>query len=286
MKNKYKGITLIILAALFFSLMATTVKSVNEFPLIQKVFFRNFIGVIILSFYVVKDKSILKINNKVLMFGRCAFGLTGVFLYYKSLGLLDLSEAVVINKLSPFFVIVLGGLVLKEKIKTSQFIAVFIALGGIVVLLRPQMSIDIMPAIIGLLGALSAAGAYTIIRELRHSDKPTTIVFYFCLSSTLVTLPFLLNNFMMPTWMQLFQLCMIGIFALIAQLLMTNAYRYAPASQLSIYTYLNIIFSALWGVLFWSESLSSTFIIGAGLIILAGFINFYTANRKSVSDIF
>lgn len=281
MNNKYKGIILIILAALFFSLMATTVKSVNEFPLIQKVFFRNFIGVIVLSFFVVKDKSILKVNNKVLMFGRCAFGLTGVFLYYKSLGLLNLSEAVVINKLSPFFVIVLGGLVLKEKIKPGQFIAVFIALAGIVVLLRPQMSIDIMPAIIGLLGALSAAGAYTIIRELRHSDKPTTIVFYFCLSSTLVTLPLLLSNFMMPTWIQLFQLCMIGIFALIAQLLMTNAYRYAPASQLSIYTYMNIIFSSLWGVLFWSESLSSTFIIGAGLIIFAGFINFYTANKKT-----
>ncbi|MBI9013638.1 MAG: DMT family transporter [Clostridiales bacterium] len=281
MKNKYKGITLIILAALFFSLMATTVKSVNEFPLIQKVFFRNFIGVIILSFYVVKDKSILKVNNKVLMFGRCAFGLTGVFLYYKSLGLLNLSEAVVINKLSPFFVIVLGGLVLKEKIRPGQFIAVFIALGGIVVLLRPQMSIDIMPAIIGISGALAAAGAYTIIRELRHSDKPTTIVFYFCLSSTLVTLPFLLSNFMMPTWIQLFQLCMIGIFALIAQLLMTNAYRYAPASQLSIYTYMNIIFSSLWGVLFWSESLSSTFLTGAGLIIVAGFINFYTANKKT-----
>jgi len=280
MKNKYKGITLIILAALFFSLMATTVKSVNEFPLIQKVFFRNFIGVIILSFYVVKDRSILKVNNKVLMFGRCAFGLTGVFLYYKSLGLLNLSEAVVINKLSPFFVIVLGGLVLREKIKPGQFIAVFIALSGIVVLLKPQMSIDIMPAIIGLLGALAAAGAYTIIRELRHSDKPTTIVFYFCLSSTLVTLPFLLSDFMMPTWIQLFQLCMIGIFALIAQLLMTNAYRYAPASQLSIYTYLNIIFSSLWGVLFWSESLSSTFLIGAGLIIFAGFVNFYTANKK------
>lgn len=282
MKNKKNiGIVFIIMAALFFSLMATTVKSVNQFPLIQKVFFRNFVGVIILSFFVIKDKSILKVNNKKLMFGRCAFGLTGVFMYYMSLGLLDLSEAVVINKLSPFFVIILGGIVLKEKIKPSQFVAVFIALSGIVILLRPQMSIDIMPSIIGLIGALAAAGAYTIIRELRHTDQATTIVYYFCLSSTIVTFPFMITNFMMPSLLELFQLCLIGIFALIAQLFMTNAYRFAPASQLSIYTYMNIIFSAFWGVLFWSETLSSTFIIGAGLIILAGFINFYSANKKT-----
>lgn len=283
MNKKYKGIILILLAALFFSLMATTVKSVNEFPLIQKVFFRNFIGVLILSGFVLRDKKILKVNNKLLLTGRCAFGLTGVFLYYWSLSLLNLSEAVVINKLSPFFVIVLGGLFLKEKIKPAQFLAVFIALAGIVVLLRPQMDIDMFPAIIGLTGALAAAGAYTIIRELRHSDSPLTIVFYFCLSSTVVTLPFLIGQFVMPSMMELFQLSMIGVFALIAQLLMTNAYRYAPASQLSIYTYMNIIFSTLWGVLFWNESLSSTFLIGAGLIIFAGSINFYTANKiKSV----
>lgn len=279
MNKKYKGIVMILLAALFFSLMATTVKSVNEFPLIQKVFFRNFIGVLILSIFVVKDKSILKVNNKLLMLGRCTFGLTGVFMYYWSLSLLNLSEAVVINKLSPFFVIVLGGLILKEKIKPSQFVAVLIALAGIVVLLRPQMNVDMFPAIIGLTGALAAAGAYTIIRELRHTDSPMTIVFYFCLSSTLVTFPFLLGQFVMPSLMELFQLSLIGIFALIAQLFMTNAYRYAPASQLSIYTYMNIIFSTLWGVLFWGESLSTTFIAGAGLIIFAGFINFYTANH-------
>ena len=278
--NKRKGILLIILAALFFSLMATTVKSVNEFPLIQKVFFRNFIGVMILSFYVVRDKNILKVKNKKLMAGRCTFGLIGVFLYYWSLSLLNLSEAVVINKLSPFFVIILGGVFLKEKIRPSQFIAVFVALAGIVVLLRPQMNVDIFPALIGLIGAIAAAGAYTIIRELRHTDGPMTIVFYFCLSSTIITGPLMMGQFVVPTLKELMLLCLIGVFALIAQLLMTNAYRYAPASQLSIYTYMNIIFSTLWGVVFWSESLTTSFLFGAGLIILAGFINFYSATKN------
>lgn len=282
MKNhKHIGVILIILSALFFSLMATTVKSVNAFPLVQKVFFRNLIGVIILTYFVVKDKRILKVNNKGLMFLRCAFGLIGVFFYYKSLSMLNLSEAVVINKLSPFFVIVLGGIILKEKIKPIQFVAVFIAIIGIVILLRPQMEIDIFPALIGMLGAISAAGAYTVIRHLRISDGPMTIVFYFCLSSTLITLPLLIPVFVVPTFVELIKLSLIGVFALIAQLLMTNAYRHAPASQLSIYTYLNIVFSSLWGVLLWQEHLKSTFLLGAGLIIFAGFMNFYSANRQT-----
>ena len=59
MKNeKYLGIVLIILSALFFALMATTVKSVGNFPLVQKVFFRNFVGLVLLSFYMIKHKNL------------------------------------------------------------------------------------------------------------------------------------------------------------------------------------------------------------------------------------
>lgn len=284
-KNKNIGIILIVLSALFFSLMAMTVKSVNEFPLVQKVFFRNFVGVLVLSYFVIKDPKIIKVNNKLVMLARCTFGLIGVFMYYKSLSMMNLSEAVVFNKLSPFFVILFGGLILKEKIKPIQFISVTIALIGVVILVRPTSNVDFMPAIIGITGAISAGAAYTAVRQLRLSDGPMTIVFYFCLSSTLVTAPMLINTFVMPSLIELLQLILIGVFALIAQLLMTNAYRHAPASQLSIYTYLNIVFSAILGVLFWQESLGSTFLIGASLIVFAGFINFYAANRKFKSKI-
>ncbi len=279
--NKYKGIFLIIMSALFFSLMATTVKSVNMFPLVQKVFFRNFIGVIILSLFIFKDKTILKINNKKLVFARCAFGLTGVFLYYKSISLLNLSEAVVLNKLSPFFVIILSAIVLKEKIKITQIIAIFIALIGLLILLKPQMNIDIYPAVLGILGAMFAGSAYTTIRYLRLFDSPTTIAFYFCLTSTIITFPLMLSDFVIPSAFEMIRLCAIGVFALIAQLLMTNAYHFAPASELSIYTYFNIVFSTILGVLLWSENLTISFIWGTLLIFIAGFINFYTSHKNN-----
>ena len=281
MKNeKYLGIVLIILSALFFALMATTVKSVGNFPLVQKVFFRNFVGLVLLSFYMIKHKNLLKVNHKPLLLSRCLLGLTGVFLYYRSLELLNLSEAVVINKLSPFFVVVLGGLILKEKIKPLQVFAVFVALSGTVILIRPTPDVSLVPALTGLSGALAAASAYTIIRHLRRFDKPITIVFYFCLVSSIITLPLLVPVFVMPTWIEALKLILIGVFALLAQLLMTQAYHFAPASQLSIYTYLNIVFSTLLGIVLYKEVIESFFIIGAGLIIFGGFLNFYAHKPK------
>ena len=283
MKNKkYIGVLLIILSALFFALMATTVKSLGDFPLVQKVFFRNFIGVLILSMVMIKHKNLLKINNKPLLLSRSLFGLTGVFLYYQSLSVLNLSEAVVINKLSPFFVVILGGLILKEKIKPLQIIAILVALLGMVILINPSANVNLGPALIGLGGALAAAFAYTIIRQLRLYDHPLTIVYYFCLTSTVITLPMLIPVFVMPSATEALKLILIGVFALIAQILMTNAYHYAPASQLSIYSYLNIIFSTLLGYFLYKEVLEFNFLIGACLIIVGGFLNFF-AHRKTVN---
>lgn len=282
--SKNIGIILIISSSIFFSLMATAVKSVNEFPLAEKVFFRNFIGLIFLSFSLIKNKDILRVNNKKLMFGRSAFGILGVFFFYNSVSHLQLSEAMALNKLSPFFVIILSGIFLKEKIKSSQIIAVFVALAGLFVLLNPKLNIPIIPALLGITGAFCAGSAYTMIRQMRLTDSPSSIVFYFCLSSSLVSLPIMLSNFIMPTGIEFLQLCLIGIMALAGQLAMTNAYRYAPASQLSIYTYLNIVFSALWGFLFYGESLTLSFIAGAGLIIFAGYINFLSSNSKIEKD--
>lgn len=275
---------LIIASAFFFALMATTVKSLGDFPLVQKVFFRNFVGVIILSIYMTKHKALLKINHKPLLLARSLLGLTGVFLYYQSLSQLNLSEAVVINKLSPFFVVVLGGLVLKEKIKPMQVIAIGLALLGTILVIEPTTNVNLGPALLGLAGALAAASAYTIIRHLRLYDGPLTIVFYFCLTSTLITLPLLVPVFVMPTGLEALKLILVGVFALVAQVFMTNAYHYAPASQLSIYTYLNIVFSTLFGYLFYKEVLAFNFLAGAGLIILGGFMNFF-AHRPKKADV-
>jgi len=259
--------------------MSVCVKAVPGIPLVEKMFFRNFIGLIALLPAVTKSKDLLKVNNKTFMFLRCFFGLVGVALYYYTISMLPLGNAVIINKLSPFFVIILSILFLKEKVTSRQVIAVCIALAGAAFIIKPRLDLIMLPSLIGLLGAFSAGAAYTTIKHLSKTDKATTIVFYFCLSSTLVTIPILaVTGFKIPTATELLFLIGIGISALIAQVFMTNGYRHAPASELAIYTYANPVFSFIIGLVIFAEIPDSFTIIG-GLLIIAGAIFSHLSTR-------
>ena len=273
--DRKKGITLILLSALFFALMAATVKYLGDMPVVEKIFFRNLFGVII-AFYLVKKKGrSLKGNNTKLLFLRSLTGLLGIAAYFYALSKIYLADAVILNKMSPFFVVILAAIFLKEKIKKPQFIALVLAISGAMMVIKPRFDYTVIPALVGLLSAFLAGCSYTIIRHLKKTDYPETIVFYFTLISSLAMIPFMLaGQFVMPTGPQILALLGLGIFATTAQLLMTNAYHYAPAGELSIYTYSNIIFSTIIGLVIWGEIPDLLSILGGVAIIIAGIINY------------
>lgn len=280
---KQKGIIYILLSALFFSIMAASVKSVPDLPLSEKIFFRNFVGLVAVFFTVVRMKIPLKVHNPRLMLMRALLGLTGVGLYYAALELLPLADAVILNKLSPFFVMIFASFFLKEKIGKYQKLALAIGVLGALLVIKPTFDVSILPALLALLSAAFAGAAYTVIRKLTEYDQPTVIVFYFCLISSVVLVPFMvIEGFVVPNFKELLGLLSIGISALLAQLFMTNAYKYAPASELSVYTYVNIVFSALWGFLLWTEIPDLISIIGGLLIISAAFVNYFSKRMKTV----
>ncbi|MDH8679766.1 DMT family transporter [Fusibacter bizertensis] len=280
---KQKGIIYILLSALFFSIMAASVKSVPDLPLSEKIFFRNFVGLVAVFFTVVRMKIPLKVHNPRLMLMRALLGLTGVGLYYAALELLPLADAVILNKLSPFFVMIFASFFLKEKIGKYQKLALVIGVLGALLVIKPTFDVSILPALLALLSAAFAGAAYTVIRKLTEYDQPTVIVFYFCLISSVVLVPFMvIEGFVVPNFKELLGLLSIGISALLAQLFMTNAYKYAPASELSVYTYVNIVFSALWGFLLWTEIPDFISIIGGLLIISAAFVNYFSKRMKTV----
>ncbi|MBE0450405.1 MAG: DMT family transporter [Clostridia bacterium] len=277
---KKKGIIYILLSALFFSIMAAFVKSVPELPLTEKMFFRNLVGLIAVSFTVYRKKIKLKPQKPTLMFLRSLFGLIGVGLYYAALERLPLANAVILNKLSPFFVMVFAVFFLKEKVNRPQKIALFIAIVGALFVVRPSLDYSLLPGVLGLLSAAFAGAAYTVIRKLTAYDPPILIVFYFCLFSSVVLLPFMaIEGFVVPDIPGFLSLIGIGVSALIAQLFMTNAYQYAPASELSIYSYSDIIFSFVIGLVVWFELPDVLSLFGGILIVLGGIVN-YMNSRK------
>ena len=283
---KKRGIIYILTSAFFFSLMALAVKSVPNLPLAEKVFFRNFIGLIAITITMTRQKISFKVNAPKLMFLRAFFGLAGVGLYYGALSLLPLADAVILNKISPIFVVIFALIFLKEPYLKGQAWVILLGLLGALLVIRPSFDVKILPALIALASAVSAGAAYTVVRRLTQHDQPTVIVFYFCLFSSIVLVPFLLiGGFVLPTFTEGLSLLAIGLFALIAQLFMTNAYKYAPASELSIYNYIEIVFSLFWGLLLWRETPDVIAISGALLIILAGYLNYRIQNSKKVKPL-
>ncbi len=273
MDNRNKGILLMILSSLFFALMATSVKLAGDLPTMEKVFFRNILGMLSSAFLIYRSGQSFKGNSKPYLFLRSLLGLLGVFLYFYALDRLPLANAVILNQMNPFFVLLLASLFLKERIQKIQWGAIVIALVGIFLIVKPQSGFMPLPALAALFSALFAAGAYTTIRHLRLTDHPQIIVFYFTTLSTLSALPFI-NQFVLPSWKQLLALLSVGVFATTAQYLMTYSYRYAEAGDLSIYSYGNTLFSIVIGLILWQEIPDSLSLFGFILILTGAYINY------------
>jgi len=280
--NKSKGILYISLSAFFFSLMAVAVKATPNIPVVEKIFFRNMIGLVPILINAYQTNTSLKPNNTKLILIRSTFGLLGIFAYYTALSLLSLSDAVIMNKLSPFFVLVFSAIFLKEKIKGKQIYALILAVTGALFVIKPSFDLTVIPALIGLSSAILAGAAYTTVRKLSESDAPIVIVFYFSLITTLVTIPVMLitKNFVIPKGPEALLLILIGLSAVTAQIFMTSAYRYAPAGELTIYSYSNIIFSIIFSIVIWSDFPDFYSLIGALLIVSGGYINYKVKKKK------
>ncbi|SQC01427.1 membrane protein, transporter [Clostridium tetanomorphum] len=150
-----------------------------------------------------------------------------------------------LNKIHPFFITIFAVWFLEEKLSKVQVPSLILAFLGVILIIKPKFDMSVLPAIIGVLSAIFAAAAYTIVRYLGNKESSYTVVFYFSFISTLICLPLMMVNFQPLSFKQLVFLILSGVFAAIAQFALTISYRYAPASEVSIYNYTNIIFLKL-----------------------------------------
>ena len=281
LSNRTKGILFLVFSAFGFAVMSAFVKLAGDLPSFQKTFFRNLVSCIIALFFIIKNKESFfgkKENQKVLLL-RSALGTVGIVLNFYSIDKLVLSDANMLNKLSPFFVIIFSAFFLSEKINFKQFIAIIIAFVGTLFIIKPSFNLDMIPAFMGILGAIFAAGAYTCLRVLGGREKHYTIVFYFSLFSLVVIFPFMMVVYTPMSIKQLFYLLMAGVFASIGQFGITIAYKYAPAKEISIFDYSNILFSAMISFLVFGVLPDTLSFIGY-FIIFASSYYMYIYNKK------
>lgn len=281
LSDRTKGVLFIIMSAFGFAMMSAFVKLSGDLPSFQKTFFRNITSCIIAFILILINKESFfgKLENQKTLILRSVFGTLGIVFNFYSIDKLVLSDANMLNKLSPFFVIIFSALFLKEKINIKQGLAIIVAFIGALFIIKPQFNFDIIPSLIGVLGAICAAAAYTCLRALGGKEKYYTIVFYFSFFSTIAILPFMLIVYKEMSMLQLVYLILAGIFASIGQFGITIAYKYAKAKEISIFDYSNIIFSAIISIVLFNVIPDYLSVIGY-IIIFAVSLYMFLYNKK------
>lgn len=286
MSKKNKGIFFIIVSSFCFALMSTFVKLSGDIPSIQKSFFRNLIAFFVAFIVLKRDKKNInfKPKNLLLLILRSIFGTIGILANFYAIDNLILSDATMLNKLSPFAAIIFSFLILKEKIKFFQIFSILVAFIGSLLVIKPSLNLNIFPSLIGVFGAISAGIAYTLVRKLTiKGEKSTFIILFFSGFSCLITLPSFIFNYQKMEIIQIFYLCLAGIFGGIGQFAITNAYSFAPAKQISIFDYFQILFSAIIGFILFNQVPDFYSILGYFIIFSAAIFMFFI-NKKIKDD--
>ena len=286
MNQRTKGIICIILSAFCFALMSCCVRLAGDLPSIQKSFFRNLVAALFALILLIQDIRAGKdvsINRRQLPFLllRSMFGTIGILCNFYAVDHLVLSDASMLNKMSPFFAILCSYFVLKETITPVQGGAVLFAFIGALFIIKPTLSnMDLFPSMIGLLGGLGAGTAYTMVRRLGQTGINKTVsVLFFSSFSCLVTLPFLIFDYHPMSGLQIAALIGAGLAAAGGQFSVTNAYCFAPAREISVYDYTQVIFSALLGFFLFGQVPDLLSLVGYVLICGTG-IGMFLYNRR------
>lgn len=284
MNTKYKGILCILTSAFCFATMNMFVRLSGDLPSIEKSFFRNFVAMIISFLMIIRNKDGFRWEkgNSTLMFVRAFAGTIGILGNFYAVDHLMLSDATMLNKMSPFFAIIFSIFLMKEKVSLSQALIVLGAFIGALFVVKPTFSnVNLFVAGIGFIGGVGAGLAYTCVRKLgTRGEKGSRIVFYFSLFSCLVTLPYMLFDFHPMTFNQLILLLLAGASAAGGQFAITAAYTYAPAKEISVYDYSQVIFAAIYGFIMFNQIPDAYSFLGYLIIIAMAIVMFWYNNRK------
>jgi len=283
MSNKTKGTIAIIIASLGFAWMSIFVRLAGDVPVAQKVWFRNIISMFVTGSIVFKRHGIYfgqKKHRKVLLL-RSALGTVGMLLFFYSLGYLPTSDANMLNKLSTFFLLIFSLVFLKENLSKLQLGMIVLAFFGTILIIKPEFDFSLSPYLTSVLAAMFAGGAYTTLRVLGGKEDVTTTVFFFSTFSVVFLSPFVICDYIIPTMTQLLYLLLIGVFATIGQIGTTYAYKLAPASEISIFNYFNVVFATLIAIPLFHESPDILSLFGYLMIFLAAYTLYRFQSQKN-----
>ncbi|EJE8734173.1 DMT family transporter [Vibrio vulnificus] len=286
------GVRYMILSALGFALMSASVKyvSVHGIPLFEIVAARALVSLII-SYLDVKRKGIsVWGNNKRWLFARGAVGTLALMCVYYAVTALPLAEATILQYVHPVFTALLAVLFLKERVQPATLACIVLCLLGVFTMVYPSFDasgVSELPMLsvgIALLGAFGSSIAYVIVRKLSRTEDSSVIIFYFPLVALPVSAMLIGDDFVVPDVALILVLILVGIFTQIGQFGLTKAMQTQTAGNASAYSYVQIVFSALLGVVLFNEVPSIWTLLGGSLIVIGALINVFGPKSKWLSN--
>ena len=285
--SRGKGILFILLAAFFFSLMSVFVRLSGDVPTMQKAFFRNIVAAAVALIILIRSGigRPLRRDNFPPLLLRSIFGTAGILANFWAVDHLGIADANMLNKLSPFFAILMSIFILGEKPSRIEWLSVLLAFIGAAFVAKPSSGIISVPALVGAFGGFAAGTAYTFVRRLGlQGVKGPVVVAFFSLFSTIVLLPNLLLNYTPMTPGQFACLLLAGCSAAGGQLSVTAAYQHAPARDISVFDYSQVVYAALFGIFLFGEFPDAWSVLGYVIIIGTAFTKWYlVVHRTKIS---
>lgn len=297
------GILCLSLGVLVFSLQDPLVKAVSStYPVTEVMAIRSVVALPILIFLVHADIGLHAVISK--RFGtlsiRALTQLTSYTLYYLAIAALPLADAVALYFMVPLFIMVLAGPYLGERVSWQTLVIVLIGLLGVIVMLRPGTSIFDWAAFLSLGSAALYAFSQLMARKMGDTESPTVMAFYqngayligapvaaglFWLSGITnalhPSLEFLVRPWIWPTLPDFLMMAVCGVVASAGMVLLSQAYRLASANRVATFEYTGILWSPLWGFLFFAEVPRATTVLGAALIVGGGLFALNSERRRS-----
>jgi drug/metabolite transporter (DMT)-like permease len=286
--NAIKAISLKVASALIFAVMAAQVRYLGTaYPIGQVVFFRSafaIVPVVVIYAWRRELEAAIRMGRP---FGHAGRGITaigGMFCNFSALARLPIVDATAISFAAPLITVAMAALVLKERVRIYRWSAVIVGFMGVLVMLAPHLHIGAfgsgnstatsaaegLGAFFGLAGAFFNAGSIIQTRHLTKSETTSSIVFYFsliCALAGLGTLPFGWNT---PSWPELAALIAIGLCGGLGHILLTESYRFAPASLVAPFDYTSMLWALVIGYLAFGEFPTPLGFLGAAIIAGAG----------------
>jgi len=273
-----------------FSLMDVLVKWSDAYPIGQVLFFRGFCGIIPILFLIPRDRFLdfYKTTRPLLHFKRCLSGLIALVAIFIALRNLPLATVVSITFAAPIFTTIFSIFLLNEKVGLYRWLAVLVGFVGIIVITEPGFSSLNFYYIYPIIFCIGLSYVAIAIRKLSTTEPVWLISFFFSFSIAILGLLSLFQGWVMPNFLDLFLLSMVGILGGLANLWLSQSYKLSEVSLVTPLKYLALVFAIIFGYFIWSEVPTLKTLMGALLVILSSFIIFRREmtlkNRLSVSQ--